>query len=289
MEIIIYGIINSITLSLISLGFTLVYSISRLPNFAHGALYITTGYITWLFINKFEGFPYPFAIFLAIAITCVIGALIYRFILIRIRGMEISEIIATYAIGLAILEGLRWGGLRGMTFTLPTFSSGTVSIFGTNIDHQRLIVVGVGICTFILLYLFTHFNKVGLALRGIAQDERAAMMLGIDSDMTAIISLAIGSGLAGFAAVVLLPLGNIIVEAGYNVLIFAIAVCVIGGLGSWAGTILASFIIGFAQILTEAFLSSHYQMVVALIAIIVTLLIKPSGIFGKQKELEERV
>lgn len=60
------------------------------------------------------------------------------------------------------------------------------------------------------------------------------MMLGIDSDTTAIISLAIGSGLAGFAAILLLPLGNIIVEAGYNVLIFAIAVCVIGGLGSWA-------------------------------------------------------
>lgn len=289
MEIIIYGVINSITLALISLGFTLVYSISRLPNFAHGALYITTGYITWLLVNKLEGFPFPFVIFISIAITCIIGASIYRFILIRIRGMEISEIIATYAIGLAILEGLRWGGLRGMTFTLPTFSSGTVNIFGTNIDHQRLIVVGIGICTFILLYLFTHFNKIGLALRGIAQDERAAMMLGIDSDTTAIISLAIGSGLAGLAAVVILPLGNIIVEAGYNVLIFAIAVCVIGGLGSWGGTILASFIIGFAQILTEVFLSSHYQMVVALLAIIVTLLIKPSGIFGKQKELEERV
>ena len=78
-------------------------------------------------------------------------------------------------------------------------------------------------------------------------------------------------------------------EAGYNVLIFAIAVCVIGGLGSWGGAIIASFIIGFAQILTENFLSTHFQMVVALLAIIVTLLIKPSGIFGKQKELEERV
>lgn len=289
MEILVYGIINSITLAIISLGFTLVYSISRLPNFAHGALYITTGYITWLFLNRLEGFPYLFAIFLGIAITCIIGALIYQLILIRIRGMEISEIIATYAIGLAILEGLRWGGLRGMTFTLPVFYPGAIEIFGVSVDYQRIIIVIVGVCTFILLYLFTHFNKIGLALRGIAQDERAAMMLGIDSDTTAIISLAIGSGLAGFAAILLLPLGNIIVEAGYNVLIFAIAVCVIGGLGSWAGTILASFIIGFAQILTEHFLSSHYQMVVALLAIIVTLLIKPSGIFGKQKELEERV
>ncbi len=289
MEILVYGIINSITLSLLSLGFTLVYSISRVPNFAHGALYVMSGYFTWLFLNKFIAFPYPFAIILAIGLTSLVGALIYRFILIRIRGMEISEIIATYAIGLAILEGLRWGGLRGMTFTLPPFIAGSTMILGTNVDFQRLIIVGIGVLTVIFLYLFTQFNKVGLALRGIAQDERAAMMLGIDSDMTAVISLAIGSGLAGFAAILLLPLGNIIVETGYNVLIFAIAVCVIGGLGSWGGTVVASFIIGFAQILTEAFLSTHYQMVVALLAIIITLLIKPSGIFGKQKELEERV
>lgn len=289
MELVVYGIINSITLSLISLGFTLVYSISRVPNFSHGALYITAGYLTWLFLNKFLGMPYLMAVLLGIAVTAIIGALIYQFILVRIRGMEISEIIATYAIGLAILEGLRWGGLRGGTFSLPSFFTGTIDVFGVSVDYQRLIIVGAGILTFIALYLFTRYTKVGLAFRGIAQDERAAMMLGINSDVTAVLSLAIGSALAGLAAILLLPLGSIVVETGYNVLIFAIAVCVIGGLGSWGGVIVASFIIGFAQILTEYFLSAHYQMVVALLAIIVTLLIKPSGIFGKQKELEERV
>lgn len=289
MELVVYGIINSITLSLISLGFTLVYSISRVPNFAHGALYISAGYLTWLFVNEFAGFPYPLAIIAGIGITAIIGALIYQFILVRIRGMEISEIIATYAIGLAILEGLRWGGLRGGTFTLPVFFAGSVNILGVSVDYQRLLVVGGGLLTFVLLYLFTRYTRIGLAFRGIAQDERAAMMLGINSDMTAVVSLAIGSALAGLAAVLLLPLGNIVVETGYNVLIFAIAVCVIGGLGSWGGVIVASFIIGFAQILTESFISAHYQMVVALLAIIVTLLIKPSGIFGRQKELEERV
>lgn len=289
MELVVYGIINSITLSLISLGFTLVYSISRVPNFSHGALYITAGYLTWLFLNKFLGMPYLMAVLLGIAVTAIIGALIYQFILVRIRGMEISEIIATYAIGLAILEGLRWGGLRGGTFSLPSFFTGTIDVFGVSVDYQRLIIVGAGILTFIALYLFTRYTKVGLAFRGIAQDERAAMMLGINSDVTAVLSLAIGSALAGLAAILLLPLGSIVVETGYNVLIFAIAVCVIGGLGSWGGVVVASFIIGFAQILTEYFLSAHYQMVVALLAIIVTLLIKPSGIFGKQKELEERV
>ena len=288
MEIVIYGIINSIILSLLSLGFALVYSISRLPNFAHGALYITAGYLVWLFLNA-AGLPYLPSILLGIGATCLIGALMYRFIIVRIRGMEISEIIGTYAIGLAIIEGLRWGGLRGMTYTLPVFVAGSTQIAGVTVDYQRLVIVGAGILTFVLLFLFTRYNRIGLALRGIAQDERAAMMLGIDSDMTAIISLAIGSGLAAFAAILLLPLGNIVVEQGYNVLLFAVAVCVIGGLGSWGGTIVASFIIGFAQILTETFISSHFLMMVALLAIIVTLLIKPSGIFGKQKQLEERV
>jgi branched-chain amino acid transport system permease protein len=287
-EILIYGTINSIVLSLLSLGFALVYSISRLPNFAHGALYLTTGYIVWLLVNE-TGLPYIPSIVLGILATAAIGAIMYRFIIIRIRGMEISEIIGTYAIGLAIMEGLRWGGLRGMTYVLPVFVAGSTRIAGVSVDYQRLIIVGSGVLIFVLLFLFTRFNRIGLALRGIAQDERAAMMLGIDSDTTAIISLALGSGLAGFAAILVLPLGNIVVEQGYNVLIFAVAVCVIGGLGSWGGTIIASFIIGFAQILTETFISSHFLMVVALLAIIVTLLIRPSGIFGKQKELEERV
>jgi len=287
-EILIYGIINSVVLSLMSLGFALVYSISRLPNFAHGALYITAGYIVWLFINK-AGLPYIPSLLLGLLATSIIGALIYRFIIIRIRGMEISEIIGTYAIGLAIIEGLRWAGLRGMTYTLPTFVTGSTEIGGVSIDYHRIIIVLSGVLIFVLLFLFTRYNRIGLALRGIAQDERAAMMLGIDSDMTAIISLAIGSGLAGLAAILLLPLGNIVVEQGYNVLIFAVAVCIIGGLGSWGGTIIASFIIGFAQILTEKYVSSHFVMVVALLAIIITLLIKPSGIFGKQKQLEERV
>ena len=139
------------------------------------------------------------------------------------------------------------------------------------------------------LWLFTHYTKVGLALRAIAQDERAAMMLGIDSDLIAVIALALGSALAGVAAVAILPLGNITVETGYNVLIYAIAVCIIGGLGSWSGAVMAAFLLGFAQTLTVAYIAPQFQMVVIFLAIILTLILKPSGLFGRQKELEERV
>ena len=140
-----------------------------------------------------------------------------------------------------------------------------------------------------LLWFFTHYTRIGLALRGMAQGERAAMMLGIDSDLMAVAAMGFGSMLAALAAILLLPLGNIVVEAGYNVLILAIAVCIVGGLGSWIGAVIAAFLIGFAQILTVVYLGAHYQMVVALLAIILTLILKPSGLFGRQKELEERV
>jgi len=288
MDIIIYGIINSISLALMALGFALVYGISRLPNFAHGALYVVAGFVTWTLL-KAAGLNYVPSIILAMAMTGLIGGLLYQFILIRVRGMAISEIIASYAMGLAILEGLRWGGFKGMTYTLPVFAEGSIMIWGVPVDYHRIIVVGIGAAVVLFLWVFTRSTRVGLALRGMAQDERASLMLGIDSDLMAVIAMVLGSALAALAAILLLPLGNIVVEAGYNVLILAIAVCIVGGLGSWFGAVVAAFLIGFAQILTVAYVGSHFQMVVAILAIIITLILKPSGLFGKQKELEERV
>jgi branched-chain amino acid transport system permease protein len=288
MDILIYGTINSVTLALYALGFALVYGVSRLPNFAHGAIYVLSGFIAWSAMNTF-GLNYPVSIVLTMIVTALIGSAIYLLFLIRVRGMAISEIIASYAIALAILEGLRWRGFKGMTYTLPSFISGSTSIAGVSVDYQRLLVVGVGAALVGFLWVFTHHTRIGLALRGMAQDERAALMLGIDSDVMAVVAMALGSMLAALAALLLLPLGNIVVESGYNVLILAIAVCIVGGIGSWVGAVLAAFLIGFAQILTVVYLGAHYQMVVALLAIILTLILKPSGLFGQQKELEERV
>jgi len=288
MGLIIYGLINSLSLFLASIGFALVYGVSRLPNFAHGALYILAGYGAWIFLNRLHT-PYPVAVLFSLMITTIIGMAIYQLILIRVRGMPVTEIIASFAIGLAILEFLRWSGLRGTTHILPPFREGVVSIAGVPVDLQRMIIMGSGIILLFILWLFTHYHKTGLALRAIAQDERAALMLGIDSDLTAALALALGSALAGMAAVLLLPLGNITVQAGYDVLIFAIAVSICGGLGSWAGTAVASFLIGFAQIITVNYLAPHFHLVVAMLIIIFILIVRPSGLFGRQKELEERV
>lgn len=294
MDILIYGTVNSVTFALVAVGFTLVYGVSRLPNFAHGALYVLVGFLTWSLVNDFKIF-YPLAILISLGIASLMGVLIYRLVLIRLRGLATAEIIASFAVGLIILEGLRLQGIGGFKgfigpfYVLPSFIDSKVKLAGVLIDYQRLFVMGGGLAVVVLLWLFTHFTKMGLSLRAIAQDEQAAMMLGIDSDRAAVISLSIGSALAGLAAVLVLPLGNVTTEAGYRVLIYALAVCIIGGLGSWAGTILASFVLGFAIIISTALFGALWESVVLVGAIILILIFRPSGLLGKQKELEERV
>lgn len=294
MDILIYGTVNSVTFVLIAVGFTLVYGVSRLPNFAHGALYVLVGFLTWSFVNDL-GINYLLAIILSLIISAFLGAVIYRLVLIRLRGMATSEIIASFAVSLIILEGLRLQGIGGFKgfigpfYVLPAFIEGKTKILGVLVDYQRLLVIGGGLAVVALLWLFTHHSKIGLSLRAIAQDEQAAMMLGIDSDRAAVLALSIGSALAGLAAVIILPLGNVTAEAGYRVLIYALAVCIIGGLGSWAGAVLASFVLGFAMIVSTALFGAVWESVVLVGAIIMILIFRPSGLLGKQKELEERV
>lgn len=288
MGLLVYGLINSMSLALMAIGFALVYGVSRIANFAHGAIYVLAGFLTWTFLISLE-LNYGVAIAISLIVVALIGAALYQFILVRVRGMPSSEIMVSFAIGLAIMEGLRWAGFIGPTYILPPFYEGSTEIAGVPVDFQRLIILGEGLVVVVVLWLFTHYTKVGLALRAIAQNERAAMMLGIDSDLTAVISLAIGSALAGVAAITILPLGNITAAVGYDVLIYALAVCILGGLGSWVGTLISAFLLGFAQILTTAYVAAEYSMVVVLLIIIVILILKPSGLFGRQKEFEERV
>lgn len=284
----IYGFINSIILALIALGFSLTFGISGVSNFAYGAMYIMAGYAVWIMINLL-GLPFPVAAILSVILTALFGLALYRLVLLRVRGMVISEVIATFGVGLAILETFRYLGFTGFEYTLPVFTDGSLMIGDTYIDHQRLWIVGVGISLAIGLYLFTRYTKTGLAFRGIAQDEKTALSLGINSDRVAGLSVAFGSGLAAIAAILILPRGTISVNEGYDVLINAMAVCIIGGLGSTVGVIVASFMIGYAQMITDAFSGPHWKMIVSLVAILIILLVKPSGLFGKQKELEERI
>lgn len=286
--VLIYGFINSVLLVLVAMGFNLTFGISGVANFAYGALYIMAGFLCWGLLNSL-GLPYWLAVAVSVAATALLAGLLFRFVLLRVRGLAISEVIATFGLGLAILELFRYWGFIGFEYTLPAWLDASFDIGQTVVDGQRLIMVAVGAGLTLFLWFFTRHSRIGRAFRGIAQDERTALTLGINADLAAAFAVAFGAGYAAMAALVILPLGTIAVNEGYNVLVNALAVCIVGGLGSTMGVIVAGFLIGYAQIFTATYGETHWMMIVSLAALLVILLVKPSGLFGKQKELEERI
>jgi branched-chain amino acid transport system permease protein len=285
---ILYAVMNSAILAVMAIGFNLTFGISGVANFAYGAMYILSAYLSWMLLNWLD-LPYALAIAVSLLVTMGFGALMYRFVLLRVRGQALSEVIATFGIGLALIELFHYLGFVGFEYSLPVLIDESFTIGDTVIDVQRLLItVSAGLLV-AGLWAFTRYTRLGLAFRGIAQDERTALTLGIDSDRIAMLSVALGCGLAALAATLIIPLGSISPSEGYEVLIKALAVCIIGGLGSTGGVILASVVIGFAERLTDTYLSSHWTMIVSLAAILIVLAVKPSGLFGRQKELEERI
>ena len=285
---IVYAVINSVILILMSIGFNLTFGISGVSNFAYGALYILAAFVTWMLLYL-VGLPYLVSALISILFTAFIGALMYRFILMRVRGQALSEVIATFGIGLAILEFFRYLGFVGVEYALPVFIDESFLIGDVYVDMQRILIVISSAILVFLLWLFVHYTSLGLAFRGIAQDERTALTFGMDSDWIATLSVSFGAGLAAIAATIIIPLGTISVSQGYDVLVNALAVSIIGGLGSTSGVIVASLVVGFAQRFTDTYIGSHWTMIVSLVAILIVLVIKPSGLYGKQKELEERI
>jgi len=284
----VYGFINSSILALLAMGFNLTFGISGVANFAYGAIYIFAGFLTWIFLNSI-GINYFLSVGISILCSMIVGILVYQVIIIRVRGLILSEVMATFGLGLVIMELFRYFDFVGFRYTLPVFIDGSISIGGVYVDYQRLFIALIAVGMTLFLYFFTHHTKIGLSFRAIAQEERTALTLGINSDFYGALSLAFGSALAAVAAIVILPLGTIAVEGGYEVLINALAVCIVGGLGSTVGILIASVLIGYAQTFTANYLEPHWMILVSLIAIAVVLIVKPSGLFSHQKELEERI
>jgi branched-chain amino acid transport system permease protein len=284
----VYGVINSAILLLVALGFNLTFGISGVANFAFGALYVTTGFLAWIAINTFE-LPYLVAAVLAVGVTALLAGLLYRFVVLRVRGLVVSEVIATFGVGLAILELFRYLGFIGFEYTLPEVLDISLEIGEVIVDGQRLVIVITAAALTSFLWIFARYTRTGRAFRAIAQDEHTALTLGINTERVAAIAVGFGAAYAAVAALVVLPLGTISVNEGYQVLVNALAVCIVGGLGSTLGVIVASFLIGFAQTFTATYLDTHWLMIVSLVAILVILLVRPSGLFGSHKQLEERI
>jgi len=287
MNILITGLITGSMLALLAIGFSLIFGVARIVNFAHTAFYMVAAYFIYSLSIKLGLNPVLSMLIAVIAVT-LLGLLAYKFLIDPIREHEGAVLIATIALAM-VLQEVTLLIFTGDYLSVKSLIEGYFSIGGNKIFYQQLLTFGVVLVILLLLWLLLMKTRLGLAIRSTAEDREVANLMGMNESRLAMITMGLSVCLAGFTGAVVVPLTVLTPFMWMEPLILMMAVIVLGGLGSIKGSFVAAYILGFAEALvvflvpTGAFLKGS----VALSIMIIVLLIRPEGLFGIAFE-EER-
>jgi branched-chain amino acid transport system permease protein len=277
--------LNGLTLAgiifLVSSGFTLVFGVMRVTNLSHGAVYLLGGYIGYSVISATHNFFYGLAAG-ALAMGAL-GLVLERTLITWLGRREMAELLATLGL-IYVLDDVSlaiWGGTP-LTINLPGVlgRSTTLPVSGIVYPNTRLFILGVSIVVALGLYLLLRRTRVGAIIRAGVDDREMVSALGINVRRVFTLVFTLGAALAGFAGVLGGTVLGVYTGGDSDILLFALAVVIIGGLGSFEGAIVGSIIIGLA----ENYGTAYFQAVaysIVFIPVIVILLVKPEGLLGK--------
>lgn len=268
--------------ALIALGYTMVYGIAKLINFAHGDIIMVGAYVCLISVSVFK-LPVVLAIILSILCCSLLGVVIEKVAYKPLRKASRISLLIT-AIGVSYLLQSSFQ----LMFTsnprpFPTIISlPPIKIGSIAISANYYITFIVSVILMLILHLFVQKTKVGKAMRAVSEDAGAAQLMGINIDKTISITFAIGSALAAIAGILYCssyPMVNPYIGALPGIKAFIAAV--LGGIGSIPGAVLGGFILGIIEALTKAYISSQLSDAIVFTVLIVMLVFKPTGILGK--------
>ncbi|MEM3980993.1 MAG: branched-chain amino acid ABC transporter permease [Ignisphaera sp.] len=286
-QLFISGIVNGAIYALMALGFALILECTGLFNFAHGAFYIIGGYVTYYFTEVF-GINPLISMIIAVFFVAAIGFIIEKSVILQIRlrgGREwiLAGLIALLSLSVStenlclILFGPEYRGL------LPIFK-GHIKLLSILLDLQKLINAMIALSTVLILYFFLNNTKLGLSIKALAQNRELVELCGINTSKLFSLVFAIGTALAGLAGALLISIYYVSPTAGHFPGLMAFIVVVMAGLGSIVGVILTGFILGITDSVTSYFLSPEWGYLIAFTICMLTLVLKPAGLFGIRRE-----
>ncbi len=272
--------------ALVALGYTMVYGIVKLINFAHGDLMMVGGYIALLALTEL-GLPIYIAIPVSMAGTALIGVVIERIAYKPLRNASrLSALITAIGVSL-LLQNLAMIIFGSAPRRFPSVTAGLPNIvIGTNtINIMSLISIGLALVLMIILHLFVTKSRTGKAMIAVSEDTKAAQLMGINVNQVITITFAIGSALAAFAAVLyLFSFPQIGPYIGAMPGIKAFIAAVLGGIGIIPGAMIGGFLLGIIESLTAAYMPAGYSQLseaAVFVVLILVLLFKPAGLLGK--------
>ncbi|WP_298820809.1 branched-chain amino acid ABC transporter permease [Chloroflexus sp.] len=278
------GIANGAILALVALGFVLIYKSSDVINFAQGELLLIGAYLTYAMVEQF-GIWWPAGVVFAVILSAVIGVLIEQLVLRPMIGEPtISVIMVT--IGLSSLLRAITGAIWGVTpRPAPQFlPTDTVTILGANVGVDRLWAFGLAIALFGILTLFFRYSREGIAMRAVADDQQAALSMGISVKKVWAVAWAIAAITATVGGILLMSIFGGVSGTIGRVGLLVFPVVILGGLDSIPGAIIGGLIIGLLQSFAGGYLPPEWGMgeVMPFIILLFILLVRPYGLFGQR-------
>jgi len=280
---IVNGLILGGAYALISVGMTMIFGIMNIANLAHGTIYMLGGYCVY-FLSTVYGQPFFLAVALSIFIVGLFGIAIERIVFRPIYGGPVLYDLLIASGLMVFLENgalLLWGS-QTKSVRAP-YTDMVIHFFSVSVTMQRVIVLLASLILIAALYLFLNFTRFGKAIVATSQNPKGASLVGIDLTKIYMLTFAISSGLAAAAGALLAPMFYVFPTMGSMPVLKAFVVVVLGGIGNVQGAVVGGFLMGIAESLGGAYISSDYKNAFSFIIFIGVLLIRPQGLFGKSQ------
>jgi len=277
------GLVNGSFYAMLSLGLAVIFGLLGIVNFAHGALYMIGAYVAWIGLNTF-GINYWASLVLAPVVVGALGVVIERTLLKHLYKIDpIYGLLLTFGLAL-IAEGLfrEQFGVSGQQYEVPALLQGATNLGFMVLPNYRAWVVFASLVVCLGTWFLIERTRLGAYLRAGTENPALVQAFGINVPLMVMLTYAGGAGLAALAGVLAAPVIQVTPLMGSNLIIIVFAVVVIGGMGSILGSILTGLALGLIEGLTKVFYPEASNIVVFVIMAIV-LMIRPAGLFGKEK------
>ena len=268
--------------AIIALGYSMVYGIAKMLNFAHGDVIMVVAFVAYFAISKYN-LPLLVGVVIAVVVCTILGVVIERLAYKPLRQASSLSVLIT-AIGVSyFLQNsamLLWGT---DTKIFPNVLRGSLNLGGLSIPYLTLITILTCIVIMVVLTLFINKTKTGRAMRACSEDKGAAALMGINVNRIISITFAIGSGLAAIASALLVATyPSVYPTLGSMPGIKAFTAAVFGGIGSIPGAFLGGLVLGVVENLSRAYISTQLSDAIVFMVLIIVLLIKPTGLLGRK-------
>jgi branched-chain amino acid transport system permease protein len=280
LEILVYGAVQSSVYALLAVGFALVFGVARVVNLFHGSFYTLGAYVTYS-LGVEAGFPMVLSILCGMAAAFLLGAALDRYVVARVRDSMIKVLIVTLALTL-FFEQCIYHVFGPEHLNIPPLVSQRVTLLGVDIGGQRLLVLAVSVTVIAVLWFAVNRTRAGNALLATAQNPEAAELMKINTRRIFMVTTGLAGCMAALAGGIVSSFIMVYPKMGILPMIKAFTIVILGGLGSLGGSILAAVIIGYLETIVAFLISADITDLVPLVAIFLTLVLRPNGLFGKR-------